>query len=850
MAQLTSTQSGNWTASTTWGGSTPADGDTFIISQGHKVTVDSDTRTTNGYGDISVRGCLHYATNGQMKINGRITVQGNGSTDYSKTNGVSVQDFTEGGSSSGALLSATGNSINLEFVGSNSDQHGIWIENVTYSSWKFVGDSYLTETTLSSDTSVADSYLPVASTTGFAAEDWVAVYNGANQDFRVKGDEGFWVHDVDSSNNRIYIKKFVGPKAIVSSTPTARTIVVDYSTIFRVNYKIIFGTGSNRNVKTITAIDTSTNTITVDSDITGTIGSGVEIYETGIDKLHLSGHIVRRNATKITAAAAAGTNTITIPDATGFNVGDKISVDVDNDVDTNWDYNTEYEIQSKSGNTLTLTTNLENDRKKGSLVINVERHIKIQTLDDDQRCFCYVEYYTDSSRAGTREIHLKDVEFRKMGGNSNNNFYRGQVFVAGYNSDYDEVNAASNSRVDFQSRIENCVAINSNARSNYTGLNTRHTQGLIVRNNASINTGDRGYWQWSSHYNTQFVNNYGTRNGYANFANDGMYDLNEWAYLYMTRSDDYGLMFHHNRDSNPVHNIFSINQENRPFYSYYQSPHSVFRRWHFDGFRTMPYNGVGSGSITFQDSYLGNKWYKQVPGVYTGYTDTFGVLSSSDYFVGSSGPDSRVKYDRLSGVVMETAYPCWNFESDVLMEHSGAGVRWKKGNTKNWYHIALGDEYYSMGTEVITVPANVTVTIKGRFRGQSSSGWSYPYIYARAVRDSYANGRYLTGYSGQTTYLTSNNSNVVNSSTTGFHDKVRFDDAVGAWQEKTLTISPQAHGYQLVCGYSLDGDNEEEIGEHTDLEISFNTPAVFKSKHDTTKPKLVSASKKRISGRI
>ena len=48
MAQLTSTQSGNWTASTTWGGSTPADGDTFIISQGHKVTVDSDTRTTNG----------------------------------------------------------------------------------------------------------------------------------------------------------------------------------------------------------------------------------------------------------------------------------------------------------------------------------------------------------------------------------------------------------------------------------------------------------------------------------------------------------------------------------------------------------------------------------------------------------------------------------------------------------------------------------------------------------------------------------------------------------------------------------------------------------------------------------
>ena len=63
-------------------------------------------------------GCLHFATNGKIRINGRITVQGNGSTDYSKSGGVSAQDFTEGGSSSGALLSGdllAGSELNAAF---------------------------------------------------------------------------------------------------------------------------------------------------------------------------------------------------------------------------------------------------------------------------------------------------------------------------------------------------------------------------------------------------------------------------------------------------------------------------------------------------------------------------------------------------------------------------------------------------------------------------------------------------------------------------------------------------------------------------------------------------------------
>jgi hypothetical protein len=53
MAALSSTQSGNWTSATTWGNVTPADGDTFTINYGHKVTVNSNTVVTQGYGDVA-----------------------------------------------------------------------------------------------------------------------------------------------------------------------------------------------------------------------------------------------------------------------------------------------------------------------------------------------------------------------------------------------------------------------------------------------------------------------------------------------------------------------------------------------------------------------------------------------------------------------------------------------------------------------------------------------------------------------------------------------------------------------------------------------------------------------------
>ena len=99
MAALTSAQSGNFTASATWGGSTPADGDTFTIAAGHSVTSSTVDMPTNGYGDITVHGCLSFQSGSQFNLNGRATIYG-GESNY----------FTEGESDSAGKFEMKANS--------------------------------------------------------------------------------------------------------------------------------------------------------------------------------------------------------------------------------------------------------------------------------------------------------------------------------------------------------------------------------------------------------------------------------------------------------------------------------------------------------------------------------------------------------------------------------------------------------------------------------------------------------------------------------------------------------------------------------------------------------------------
>ena len=59
MAVITSAQSGNFNATTTWvGGVVPIDADSFVIATGHTVTYNVTTPVANGFDDSDIYGIL------------------------------------------------------------------------------------------------------------------------------------------------------------------------------------------------------------------------------------------------------------------------------------------------------------------------------------------------------------------------------------------------------------------------------------------------------------------------------------------------------------------------------------------------------------------------------------------------------------------------------------------------------------------------------------------------------------------------------------------------------------------------------------------------------------------------
>ena len=121
MATRTSTQSGNFNSTSTWGGSAvPVDGDSFVVSAGHIVTINDDRRTTNGFGDSTVYGKLHITGSGKLGMYGTLTIDHVNGTSATSTDGY----FTENDSSSGPY-SLMDNGALIEIKGTDSENHSI-----------------------------------------------------------------------------------------------------------------------------------------------------------------------------------------------------------------------------------------------------------------------------------------------------------------------------------------------------------------------------------------------------------------------------------------------------------------------------------------------------------------------------------------------------------------------------------------------------------------------------------------------------------------------------------------------------------------------------------------------------
>ena len=423
MAALTSSQSGNWSSSSTWGGSTPADGDTFTITAGHTVTIDSGIATpTNGWGDITVRGILQSQANATMtfRLNGRLTVRGGGT--FHARAGLTVQ-----------VKGATG------------DTHGIQVDNEAGADLIIEGSDGMPSTTTTSALAINDSYLPVSSASDFAIGEQIAIYDittsysGTDwaQPIESFHDEGFWIHDI--SGNNIYVRHYVSPEATITKTSGNNAVFVDNAKVFRVNQRVIFNTGSDRNFLTISDINYNRNKITFSTNLTNKNNqTGETIYLGGLEKSHATGSKVRKVCTLTTAETSSTGTTISVLDSSMFAVGDDIYIErvseADGTTDTQgyWSSNhkhTLHTISSISGNNITVNAAIDYTVKPNVRVVRLTRDVKFECLTPGTD---FGHLYVEHTQSWNRACIIKDAYFKNWG-NGTSNVYTG-VVLRGLNS--------------------------------------------------------------------------------------------------------------------------------------------------------------------------------------------------------------------------------------------------------------------------------------------------------------------------------------------------------------------------------------------------------------------------------
>ena len=867
MAALTSAQSGNFTASATWGGSTPADGDTFTIAAGHSVTSSTVDMPTNGYGDITIHGCWSLQSGSQFKLNGRATVFG-GESNY----------FTEGESDSAGKFEMKANS-ELVLKGTNGNQHAVWCETQTRTQVICEGTDKALTTVISCSNYIdyCQDFLPVVSASNFVEGDWISVYSRFTG-YKHCDDESFIVHDTDTTAgaNKIYYRQFVSPTATIQGFKGLRTIVVDNAKVFRAGYKIIFGTGNKRNVVSIVGINFNLNEIVVDANVTSATGLvsliGETIYQTGNERRHLNGHgkdlltdtspatdqlfaasgsQVRRNATTLKTAitSADSTNQIVIGNASDLAVGDEILIDVNNDTDTNWDYDTKYTITAIDGTTLTLDDQVRYTHKVGSLITILTRDCVIRSEDADDRVFVYIENWTTSTNAAfTRRIRFKDVQFKGLGGNTGNNFYRAGFCIAGYNGGLDPNNTGNGLNYGFQTEVTNCTwdgsECNATSRT-YMGMMHRSTWGIEVRNLVSYD-GYYNIYSWGYGAHAKYNGCYATRSEHTGFLQDNLTEVYcESNYHYITRTDDYGALFYHSRENVNRRMWILLNNENRPFQDFYGNPNQLLDRWYMDGFRYWPYISDSSPPVLFLDSHAKNRWDATAP-------DGTGQVFSN-YVSMNSHP--RGEWDRTTGIMTKAIWQEFNHEIDGLAMQIGQCLaEWIDDG--GYWKVRFGNDSAAGFMDSVYVPPRTTVRISAEVQSVGTDGsFNYPRLTARMSGD-YKRGRYNLGEYDTTSYTSTNRPNPNKS--VGFLEDIGYDNgSIGSFQEKQITIQPQDCGFYLV--YGVRGSNTNMREEHffiKDPIVRFDKGPLGAVREDRNTDRRVSVRsnftqvRKRISGRI
>lgn len=676
MAAYTSTQSGNWSSSSTWGGSgVPGNSDTWTVAAGHTVTYDVTTFQTTGTdnGTIINTGKLEFVSGSRLKLNGLIECYGDWIMNTNTT---------------------------ISIVGTNASSHGIYIRQPTSGitqTVRMTGSTGMPETTLTSAITNKQGYLPVANASSYGVNEWISCFKRGISDITQRTDEGFLVHDIDGNN--IYVREFVGPSSNITGV-IGSTITVENAKLYREWQTIIFGTGANRNVSNVVAINTTTNTITLESAPNGSV-VGETVYTTGPIRQKNSGDIVRKVAFYVNADAAADATTFTVTNATGLNVGDEIVVDSLLESNNYTDERPERRtITAINGNTITVNSSFGYPIYVSAWCVRLTRDCKIQTDDTGTQYGFFRMFDNGSSAYNTNNrLEFRDVEFRNLGtsvddfrsrsvpmfnGRYNNDLGYDGIEIEGVTSHRDAARSLTNAGMYFYRwcyrwTVRNCVSFES-------------IQGIWF---------ERGY----DMDNIAFYNNYSARSEGSLFRwQESRYEFGEFAYNYGNRADDQALLITANRVTGVGihHNWFRVGQNT-----------GINTNWNYGSFALFQ-NRV--------EDFFGSSVWGYNNGMGNFIYNYFEATRTLDFSIATDIQFTRFGLDPNQSVISLEH----NFERDAVVELFPGGKRSWDEEEGAWFVQHDDDAFSSVNgaghSEIIYIPPDTS--FKVRVSMKFSEGWS------------------------------------------------------------------------------------------------------------------------------
>lgn len=825
MATFTSSQSGNFSSSATWGGAgVPGDGDRFDVSSAHTVTIDSSISVpTNGYADSYVYGILQSqsGTNNTLRMNGRLYIKGNGT--------LHLRDGAK-----------------IQIKGVSGDQHGIWQENEAGASVIMEGSDGMPSTTTSSALSIGAEYIPVSSASSFGVGDWISVfdnvtgYTGTNESYPIEAwsDEGFWIHDI--SGNNIYFRIFVSPDATITKV-SGSTITVDNAKVFRVGQKIIFNTGSNRNVRSITALDYVHNVITLNSNVTNASNQiGAKVYLTGIEKAHVTSSKVRKMATVTTSESASTATTIVVSSISKFSVGDEIYIERKSEADSTTDYagwwsasewkDQKHTISGISGNTITLSSAIGYRVVSGSLVTRMSRDILVECLTPGtDHGFFYCEHLSDWSR----KLILKDVYFKNWG-NDDSSVYTG-VVVRGHNNTSSlpvtlSQTIPSRTREPWMEGLVVHVYPDVTHQLDWGPIWSYDCRGLKIRN-CMVMHGDDGI---SLYYepHVAIYNSLTTGQDSFAFRIEGASGVWEFAYNYSTRNV-YGFRFYTPYELGlGIHDcIGDSNQYAFNLVTMSHSPRSVYRS-QFTGHRFGINNEHSSGGSLYCK-------VRSLSGYPQPYNDASsrGTVQDGQYRVGNFYSGNAPYHKSIEHDFEHDHLRLFGYRSEVFWDTE----------ERAWRFFRRYDSSENPGLlDTILLPAGVTMRISAKIKLDPDFSGTYPYLGVRDEILSNYNDFWGTGQ-GSNPY-------------SGNRSLIQYTSAAANnYEEKQITYGPYDWTQTVVVGVFSNSNNAAEGYWIKDMKVMLDhpyaSPALYMSQRSHTNTFIqvrntFTQQKKRLGGRL